>query len=244
MRNRSVPVLRPEEADYVRSFVVHDDDAVLAFNKPSGLAVQTRGGRGRSLDHLLWAFAKSNGKRPRLVHRLDTGTSGIMVVGRTQPAAAHLSDSFAKRRARKTYVALARGDLPDDGAGTIDQPLLKCEGQRGVPPMVASDDPAALAASTHWRILARAGDTALFELRPKTGRMHQIRAHLRHLNCPILGDPLYGAGGLSGARLMLHAARLVIAHPQGDDLDLSAPIPADMAAAIEIAGLEAPAESA
>ena len=119
----------------------------------------------------------------------------------------------------------------------IEQSLLKCVGQRGVPPMLASDAEGAQSASTHWRVLARSGGQALMELRPKTGRMHQLRAHMKHLGCPILGDPLYGAGKLSAERLMLHAARLRLTLPDGCLFDLEAPLPEAMQTAAVSKGL-------
>ena len=228
MKNRPVPNIKSEDAAFVRALVVHEDAHLLAFNKPSGLAVQTRGNRGLCLENLLPAFAKSNGKIPRLVHRLDAGTSGLLIAAKTKPAAAHLSEQFSKRLAKKTYLALVGGAVPIEGAGMIDQALLKCVGQRGVPPMLASDADGAQSASTHWRVLARSGGQALMELRPKTGRMHQLRVHMKHLGCPILGDPLYGAGKLSAERLMLHAARLRLTLPDGTALDLEGPLPEAM----------------
>lgn len=239
-RNRPIPNIKPEDADYVRSLLIHEDDSVLGFNKPPGLAVQTAGGRGRSLDFLLWAFAKSNGKRPRLVHRIDSGTSGVLVVARTQPAAAHLSEQFAKREAGKTYLALVSGRLPEAGEGVMATPLRKVPSDRGGREKMVAAPPAArdaLAAQTRWRVLARNGISALIEARPLTGRMHQIRAHLAELGCPILGDRIYGTGKLSADRLMLHAARLEILHPQGDTLDLSAPLPEDFLAQAASLGL-------
>lgn len=227
-RNRPVRIIKPEDTAYARSLVVYEDAHLIAFNKPSGLAVQTRGNRGPCLENLLPAFAKSNGKLPRLVHRLDAGTSGILIAAKTKPAAAHFSEQFSKRLAKKTYFALVRGSLPDLGAGKIDQPLLKCVGQRDMPPMVPSNSDQAQSAVTHWKIVTQKDDAALFELRPKTGRMHQLRAHMKHLGCPILGDPLYGAGKLSAPRLMLHAARLRVNASDGDALDLEVPIPEEM----------------
>ena len=229
-RNRPVPNIKPEDAAFIRSLLMHEDDKVLVFNKPPGLAVQTAGGRGQSVDFLLWAFAKSNGKRPRLVHRIDSGTSGVLVVARTQPAAAHLSQQFAKRRAKKTYLALVSGQLPDADEGTIGTPLRKIPSDRGgrekmVP--AETGQTGALEAETGWRILSRAGLHALVEASPVTGRMHQIRAHLAALGCPILGDRIYGTGKLSAPRLMLHASRLIIAHPDGQEMVLEAPAPED-----------------
>ncbi|MEO1473902.1 MAG: RluA family pseudouridine synthase [Pseudomonadota bacterium] len=244
MAKTETPTISDADAAFVRSLVIHEDASVVAFNKPTGLPVQTRGNRGRCLDTLLWAFARSNGKRPKLVHRLDAGTSGVIVAAKTKPAAADLSACFSSRRAKKTYLALAEGDLPDTNAGDIDQPLLSCKGQRGSPPMIPSDADGSVAARTHWRILSRAGRKALFELHPKTGRMHQLRAHLKHLGCPILGDPLYGTGKLSAPRLMLHAARLVLPLENREALCLEAPLPEDIASAILRLGLELPSSEA
>ena len=242
-RNRPIPNVKPEDKAFVRSLLIHEDDKVLAFNKPAGLAVQIAGGRGRSLDFLLWAFAKSNGKRPKLVHRIDSGTSGVLVVARTQPAAAQLSEEFAKRRARKTYLALVSGDLPEAEEGVIDAALQKVPSDRGgrekmVP--AGPDAKGALSAETHWRILSRSGVHALIEAKPVTGRMHQIRAHMAALGRPILGDRIYGSGKLSAPRLMLHAARLIITHPDGHEMELEAPPPGDMLQQAKELGLVIP----
>ncbi|WP_199288586.1 RluA family pseudouridine synthase [Henriciella aquimarina] len=243
-RNRPIPHVKPEDAAFIRSLLIHEDDKVLAFNKPPGLAVQIAGGRGKSLDFLLWTFAKSNGKRPRLVHRIDSGTSGVLIVARTQPAAAHLSEQFAQRRTQKTYLALVSGALPEADAGTIETPLRKVPSDRGgrekmVP--AGEGQKGALTAETHWRVLSRHGVHALVEAKPVTGRMHQIRAHMAALGCPILGDRIYGSGKLSAPRLMLHAARLVIAHPDGETLTLSAPLPEDFESLAVTLGLNSQA---
>jgi tRNA pseudouridine32 synthase/23S rRNA pseudouridine746 synthase len=240
-RNRPIPAITPEDADYIRSFLIHQDDHVLAFNKPSGLAVQIAGGRGKSLDFLLWAFAKSNGKRPRLVHRIDSGTSGVLLVARTQPAAAHLSEQFAERRAAKTYIALVSGRLPDQDEGTSAVPLIKIPSDRGGRERMIGAQPGqqdAQSAQTHWKILSRQGASALIEARPVTGRMHQIRAHLAEMGCPILGDRIYGTGRISADRLMLHAAGLDIAHPAGGTLELKAPLPDIIVSAAGALGLQ------
>ena len=240
-RNRPVPNVRPEDAAFIRSLLLHEDDKVLVFNKPPGLAVQTAGGRGQSVDGLLWAFARSNGKRPRLVHRIDAGTSGVLIVARTQPAAAHLSEQFAKRRVKKTYLALVSGRLPDAADGVIGTALRKVPSDRGGrEKMVPAEDgqKGALAAQTHWHVLSRGGVHALLEASPVTGRMHQIRAHLAALGCPILGDRIYGSGNLSAPRLMLHAARLEIAHPDGQEMVFEAPPPEDFVAKAESSGLD------
>ena len=221
MRNRPIPNIADAQKTYVRDLVLYEDEFVLALNKPSGLAVQTRGNRGTSLDFLLWTFARSNGKRPHLVHRIDAGTSGLILAAKTKPAMTFLSTEFAERRVRKTYLALVSGNLPDEDQGRIEVPLLKTG--RSVTPGRLQDG--ADAASTDWRVLARGDGTALIEARPKTGRMHQIRAHLAQLGCPILGDVIYGTGTESTPRLMLHAAGLQITRPDGQELTLNAPAP-------------------
>lgn len=238
-RNREVPPVRAEDDAYVRGLIVHEDGAVLAFDKPTGLPVQ--GGRGisRSLDDLLWAFARSNGKRPRLVHRLDTGTSGVIIAAKTQPAAAFLSEAFAGRVVKKTYLALVKGKIPQADEGVADAPLAKVEeGGRARMIVAKPGRKGAQEARTGWRILSRRGSLALMELSPETGRMHQIRVHLMSLGCPILGDALYGEGAASGQRLMLHAARLEVPHPEGGSLTVEAPLPPPFLEALDIAGLQ------
>ena len=223
MRNRPIPTLTDAQKETARRLVIYEDTNVLAFNKPSGLAVQTRGNRGTSLDFLLWTFARSNGKRPHFVHRIDAGTSGLVLAAKTKPAITFLSTEFAERRVKKTYLALVSGDLPADDAGACDVPLLKT----GRAVQAGRLDRGADAALTHWTVLARTNTYALIEARPHTGRMHQIRAHLALLGCPILGDPIYGAGTSTGARLMLHAQALEITLPTSQRHTFDAPIPDD-----------------
>lgn len=221
MRNRPIPHISEEQKAFVRGLVIHEDAFLIAFNKPSGLAVQTRGNRGTSLDHLLWTFARSNGKRPQLIHRIDAGTSGLVLAGKTKPAIAALSAEFAERRVKKRYLALVSGVLPDREQGVCDTPLMKSD--RSVAP--GRIEEGADAARTAWSVLSRAGDTALIEARPETGRMHQIRAHFAAMGCPILGDAIYGPRDADADRLMLHAAGLEITLPDKKKLALEAPVP-------------------
>tara|TARA_R100000365_G_C2747552_1_gene77599 strand:+ start:4830 stop:5561 length:732 start_codon:yes stop_codon:yes gene_type:complete len=238
MRNRSLPELSAKDADYARSLVLHEDKSVIVFNKPAGLAVQGGGGVDRSLDDLLVAFAKSNGKKPRLVHRLDRGTSGVVIVGRTKPATAFLSEEFATRRASKTYLALVEGPLPQSDTGLMEQSLVRVE-EGGRPRMIVASPgrKGAQSAVTYWRVLARTDTHALMELKPETGRMHQIRIHLSASGSPILGDHLYGRGTKSADRLMLHAAALEIGHPDGGRVTYGAEVPDDFRAKAEALGL-------
>ena len=232
-RNRPIPHISADDKAYVRSLVIHEDEAVLAFNKPSGLPSQVRGNRARNLDHLLWAFAKSNGKRPRLVHRLDAGTSGVILAGKTKPAATALAAAFEQRNVQKTYAAVVGGPLPGEDEGTIDLPIARIETDRGA--KIVAGHKAGKAAVTHWRVLERSEGKALLELRPETGRMHQLRVHLAHMGCAILGDRLYG-DETSAPRLMLHAARLELPHPGGNPICLQTEIPESFKLACDATG--------
>ena len=239
-RNREIPAISAEDTALVRAMVLHEDNSIIAFNKPAGLAVQAGSGVARSLDDLMAAFAKSNGKRPRLVHRLDQGTSGVIVAAKTQPVAAKLSEAFAGRDVHKTYLALVKGRLPPAETGVADAALVKVE-EGGKARMIIArpDRKGAQAARTGWRVLVRNGEFGLMQMSPETGRMHQIRVHLMALGCPILGDALYGEGQATAPRLMLHAAKLELPHPEGGKLVLEAPLPADFQASAVAAGLQA-----
>ncbi len=222
--------LSVSETRFVQDLVIYQDSALLVFNKPSGLAVQTRGNRGVCLENYLHVFAKSNGKLPRLVHRLDAGTSGLLLAARTKPMAAHLSGLFSKRLVKKTYLALVEGDLPSAKSAQITQGLIHSSGERALPPMIPSNNKAALSAITHWKVRAREGKYALMELRPKTGRMHQLRAHMAYLGCPIIGDRIYGQKDSKAERLMLHATALRFTLPDNmTEAKFHAPLPPNMA---------------
>lgn len=220
-RNTPIPPMSEEDKRFVRGLVLYEDEAILVFDKPPGLPTQTRGARERNLDDLLWAFARSNGKRPHFVHRLDAGTSGLLVAAKTKPVAAMLNEAFATRRVRKTYIALVGGKVPEASSGRIERHLAS-ERVAGRERIVAvePDAPGARPAITHWRVLARTEHRAAMELKPETGRTHQIRVHLASLGCPILGDATYGHGQLTAPRLMLHAAELSLEDP-GKSFDLA-----------------------
>ncbi|MEO6340504.1 MAG: RluA family pseudouridine synthase [Caulobacteraceae bacterium] len=233
--------LSPDEIAFVRGLVIHEDAAILALNKPSGLSSQ--GGRGQvhTLDELLHAFAKSSGNRPRLVHRLDRDTSGVILTARTQPAAGFLGKAMMGRRFVKTYIALVAA-APEPPTGAIDLPLRRDEaGREAYMRACAPDHPDAETAHTRYRTLATGQGAALVELRPHTGRMHQLRVHLAEIGRPILGDVRYGgalmAAGGPVPRLMLHAAKLKFPHPEGGEREITAPAPDDMLQVAARAGL-------
>lgn len=231
----------PQDIAYAKSLVIAEDAYVLAFNKPSGLAVQGGSGVTRSLEDLLEAFAKSNGKQPRLVHRLDRETSGVIIAARTKPAAAFFSEAFAGRDVKKTYLAIVCGGAPDPREGAIALALKKIS-RKGLDVMeVAKDGQAAL---THYRTLAATPDAALVELQPETGRMHQLRAHLAAIGRPIAGDGKYGGlyrlGSVEVPSLLLHAAALDVPHPEGGRRQYKAPLPEAFVAVARSLGIEPP----
>ena len=234
----------PEDAAFIRGRVIFEDAAILAFDKPAGLSSQ--GGRiaAATLDDMLAAFARSNGKRPRLVHRLDRGTSGVILAAKTQPAAAFLGRALMGRRVKKTYLAIVAPGAPSPRDGRIDTPLRRVAIGREVHmETCAADHPDAESAVTGYRTLAAGDEAALMELRPHTGRMHQLRVHMASLGRPIAGDSSYGGalmlGGAAIPRLMLHARSLTFPHPEGGERTIDAPVPADMAAVLERLGLAA-----
>lgn len=224
--------------------LLHQDASVLAFAKPSGLAVQGGSGLDENLEGLVaQAFGRRNGKSPRLVHRLDRDTSGVILFARTKPAAAFLSAAFAERRVSKRYLAIVCGGAPDPAEGEIATPLLKIVRDRVEMVRVArSDERGAQAALTRYACLAQRAQAALMDLAPETGRMHQLRVHLASMGRPIAGDGKYGGffevGGVRFSRVMLHAASIAAPHPAGGILRLSAPAPADFHAACAALGLE------
>lgn len=242
------PASRPvkaEDAEMIRGLVIHKDDHVLAIDKPAGLAVQGGSGTHRHIDGMLDALRLGAKERPRLVHRLDRDTSGVLLLARTAKAAAALARSFQARDTDKRYLAIVVG-LPKPERGHIDAALAKRGGTQGE--RMQWDDDDGQRARTDYAVLDRAARTAsLVELRPLTGRTHQLRAHCQILGTPILGDGKYGGAaafidGLPGGkRLHLHARRLDIAHPRQGRLTVEAPLPDEFRATMRFLGLEVPA---
>ena len=224
--------LSDRDIAYARSLVLYEDDEVLALNKPCGLAVQGGTKTTKHVDRLLSAWGEGM-ERPRLVHRLDRDTSGVLLLGKTPAAAAALSGAFAKRRAKKIYWAIVAGN-PKPIEGVIELHLVK----KGVGDreMVVPADPkefGAEAAETEYVTLNRAAHRASWmALQPHTGRTHQLRAHMKAIGHPILGDPKYcdeaSAALSAGLKLQLHARRLDLPHPSRGQLVVEAPLSPEM----------------
>ena len=233
--------LTAEEIAAVRSWVIHEDAAVIAFNKPPGLSSQGGRIRAHTLDDLLWAFARSNGKRPELVHRLDRDTSGVILAAKTKPAAGFLGKAIQARRLEKTYLALVAA-APEPAQGVIDAPLIRQEiGRESYMRVAASATPGAVSARSLYRTLAVSSEGALIELKPVTGRMHQLRVHMASIGRPLIGDARYGgaltAAGRGAPRLMLHASALTFPHPEGGQRTATAEPPDDFRAVMASMGL-------
>jgi tRNA pseudouridine32 synthase/23S rRNA pseudouridine746 synthase len=230
--------LTPAEIAFVQALVIYEDPDILALNKPAGLSSQGGRGQANTLDELLWAFAKQGKARPRLIHRLDRDTSGVILTAKTKPAAGFLGKAMMARKFAKTYQAIVTPGAPEPAQGLVDEPLRRDEqGREAFMRICAPDHPDAETARSRYKTLAQASDAALLELDPETGRMHQLRVHLAHLGRPIAGDARYGGalvvGGHAVPRLMLHAAALKFPHPSGGEKRVEAPVPADMAALVQ-----------
>jgi 23S rRNA pseudouridine955/2504/2580 synthase len=228
-----IPISKPRDSDLaaLRAAVIYRDDDVIVLNKPAGLAVQGGTGTVHHLDGLLDALRFEAAERPRLVHRLDKDTSGVLLLARSAPAAAALALAFRSKAARKVYWAVVVG-LPLPRQGKIDMALAKLPG-RGGEKMTPEED--GKSAVTYYSVIENAGDKASFvALLPVTGRTHQLRAHCLLLGTPILGDGKYGGAdsqiaGAPGVRhLHLHARSIALPHPRGGVLQATAPLPPHM----------------
>ena len=233
--------LTPEQEALARSLVIHEDRAALVLNKPAGLATQ---GGTKTFDHvdgLMEAFADDKGNRPKLVHRLDKDTSGVLLLAKTPGSAAHFSKQFSGRRTKKIYWALVMG-IPDINDGIIELPLAKQPGSGGEKMHV--DEENGQPAKSRYRVIERAGNrTAWVELQPYTGRTHQLRVHMAAIGHPIVGDGKYGGRDafLTGAisrKMHLHARRLKIPHPDGGSVEFTAELPDHFAESMEQLGFD------
>ncbi|HEX6859259.1 MAG TPA: RluA family pseudouridine synthase [Caulobacteraceae bacterium] len=230
------------DAAFAKSLVLYEDEEVLALNKPAGLAVQGGTKTTHHIDRLLSAWGEGL-ERPRLVHRLDRDTSGVLLLGKTPGAAAKLSGAFARRRAQKTYWAIVAG-APKPHEGIIELPLAKKGvGDRELVLPADPKDPRADPAETEYVTISRAAQRATWlALRPHTGRTHQLRAHMKAIGHPILGDPKYGddkSAELSGGlKLQLHARRVTLPHPSAGLISVEAPLSPEMKAGFERFGFD------
>jgi 23S rRNA pseudouridine1911/1915/1917 synthase len=222
-----------EEATEPAEFAVaYEDDHLLVVDKPAGVVVHP--GRGRRSGTLAQALSdRAAGGQPEragIVHRLDRGTSGLLVVARSEAVHDALKAQIAARAIRREYLALVLG-RPDSRTGTIDAPIGR---DRQLRTRISTDTDEPREARTHFALERALPEASLLRVTLETGRTHQIRVHLAAIGLPVAGDPEYGAAGAYGLeRQFLHAARLAFTHPvTGTAIDISSPLPADLEAAL------------
>lgn len=241
------PGVSKADRDFIERMILFEDDHVLVLNKPFGIAVQGGTGTKRHIDGILAGMVDRFGDRPRLVHRLDRDTTGVLLVAKHRDAAAKLGRTFQTRSASKTYWALVAG-VPKPHQGKVEAPLVKASGPDGdrVRKALPGEQEEAMHATTHYSVIDRIGQQAAWvSLKPVTGRQHQLRAHMALIGHPIVGDNKYDGDKVMPAenmdnQLHLHARRLILPHPiEKKTLDVTASLPDHMSRTFDLLGLDA-----
>ncbi|KAA9010636.1 RluA family pseudouridine synthase [Histidinibacterium aquaticum] len=260
---KAEPRIRDEDAEMIRACVIYRDADILAINKPAGLPTQGGTGQTRHVDGLAEALRFDAEEKPRLVHRLDKDTSGVLLLARSRRVAKALTEAFRSRETRKIYWAAVAG-VPTPRMGTIKFGLVKIPGHgargenekmRCLHPDEVARTPDAKHATTDYAVIEGLAQRAAWVgLVPVTGRTHQLRAHMAELGHPIVGDGKYGGsgqenlgdgwgaqlGGEISRKLHLHARSLSLTHPvTGARLQLTAPLPEHMARTWDYVGWRA-----
>jgi 23S rRNA pseudouridine955/2504/2580 synthase len=233
------------QREFLNSIKLFEDDHIMAFNKPSGLAVQGGSKVQHHIDGMLASLVEDGQECPKLVHRLDKDTSGVLIVAKTSYAAAWIASAFYHKSTRKSYWAAVVG-LPQESEGVMDLPLAKLPGRYGE--IVTGDQETGRDALTHYRIIDNVGNkVSWLELTPITGRTHQLRAHCTYcLGTPILGDGKYGGAAAypfqenAQMQLHLHAERITIPKLDGGMVTIVAPLPSHMVDTWELLGFQIP----
>lgn len=233
------------DAAALDAMTLYRDEQVAVLNKPFGLAVQGGSGLTRHVDGMLEAWRDKKGRKPRLVHRLDRETTGVLLVALTRGAAAKLSEAFRGRETEKHYVAVVRGH-PNPPEGRIATWLARDPDDGEKMAVLKNRTKEAQRAVSLYETVDRSGQFTLLALQPITGRTHQLRVHTAHIGAPILGDTKYFnvenwalPGGLQN-RLHLHARRLVVPHPVEGTIDVSAPLSPHITQSLNVLGLTLP----
>ncbi|APR98868.1 RluA family pseudouridine synthase [Wolbachia endosymbiont of Folsomia candida] len=223
--------------ELLKENILYEDEYILAINKPAGVIVQGGVKVKISISDLLDQIIE--GETFKIVHRLDRDTSGVIIFARSAIVARYLMEEFKERRIKKTYLALTVG-IPNKSRGVIDHPLIKkyISGQE----KVVVDENSPHNATTRFSIMARLNhNVAYLKLQPITGRTHQLRAHLAHINCPILGDGKYGGKGVFidgiANKMHLHSHSLSLKLPNNKDITIDAPLPEHIVESVKILSL-------
>ncbi len=233
------------DREFLQSITLYEDDDLLILNKPSGIAVQGGTKTVRHIDRLLEGLGEDRDTRPRLVHRLDRDTSGVLVVAKRRQVAAKMGKLFQTRTVRKIYWAIVQG-VPKPPQGKVEAALVKAAGPEGdrVRKARPGEQDVAQSAVTHYSVVDRAAQKlAWMSLKPVTGRQHQLRAHMAMIGHPILGDEKYGGDqevpDAVENRLHLHARRVSFPHPSGKGtVDVTAPLSDHMEKAFSAYGFD------
>jgi 23S rRNA pseudouridine955/2504/2580 synthase len=233
------------DREFAEQLLIYKDEHFLAVNKPPGLAVQGGSGQVRHLDGLLDGLQFRAPERPKLVHRIDKDTSGVLLLARSRRAAAQFGGLLQKRDTIKLYWGLVTG-VPRPRSGQIDLQLIKAGGPNGERMQPAEDGtPGALSAVSRYQVMVSAGqDFSSVALSPVTGRTHQLRVHMNAIGHPIVGDGKYGGrtahpGGQLSEKLHLHARQICFIHPvTGKPVKISAPLPEHMAKTWDLFGFD------
>lgn len=212
--------------------IVYEDDHVVVINKPSGVLTHAKGALTEEFSVAEFIRPKmaelDNTNRPGIVHRLDRATSGVIVVAKDNKTKGLLQKQFQDRKVHKTYIAVVHGK-PKHQEATIDLPI----GRNPKAPSSFRVVATGKSAETYYKILSSNDKYSVIELSPRTGRTHQLRVHLAYINCPIVGDSLYGDVKSPAGRMFLHASEIEITIPQSRRMTFHAPIPDDMAVFIQ-----------
>ncbi len=233
---REAKSLSDADIQEIQNMVLYMDDSVIVLNKPPGLATQGGTGQTRHIDGLLEGLRYGSEHRPRLVHRLDKDTSGVLLIGRSPNASSALAKGFQSKTCDKRYFALVVG-VPDERRGRIKLTMEKVPGKYGEKMEVTKDGKKSM--TDYFVVESAAQRTAWLALKPHTGRTHQLRLHTAEMGTPIVGDGKYGGAeafltGSISRKLHLHARFISFPHPNGGMMTATAPLPDHMKASFEM----------
>lgn len=239
-------IAKQDDVAFLKKITLYEDDKLLIINKPIGLAVQGGSGVTRHIDGMLESLRTKKGVKPRLIHRIDRDTTGVLAIAKTRQTASFLANIFKERKAEKIYWSLVVG-TPKKQKEKISTWLIKQTTPQGDVMKVCNHNSAeAMHSVSYYKVIENiAQKFAWLEMKPHTGRTHQLRVHAAHLGHPILGDPKYFEGDQNWVfpggiqnKLHLHARQLILPHPDGTILNITAPLPPHMVQSFKVLGID------